>query len=81
MKDTPIREHQDLQFRLEIFNLFSSTPTGQHFFNSGLYQSPPNCTPGPSGNCEFGSLVPLNGAGALNFWNPRILQMALVYLF
>jgi Carboxypeptidase regulatory-like domain/TonB dependent receptor-like, beta-barrel len=81
VKDTPITEHQDLQFRLEIFNLFSSTHTGQHFFNSGVYQSPANCTPGPSGNCAFGSLVPLNGAGALNFWNPRILQMALVYSF
>jgi len=81
VKDTRIREQQDLQFRLEIFNVFSSTHTGQHFFNNVVSSSPANCTPGPSGNCSFGSLVPLNGAGALNFWNPRVLQMALVYSF
>ncbi len=81
VKDTPITERQNLQFRLEIFNVFSSTHTGQHFFNNVLSSSPANCIPGPSGTCSFGSLVPLNGAGALNFWNPRVLQMALVYSF
>ncbi|TAM82056.1 MAG: hypothetical protein EPN47_10280 [Acidobacteria bacterium] len=81
VKDTPITERQSLQLRLEVFNLFSSTHTGQHFFNGGIWQSPAKCTPGPSGNCQFGSLVPLNGAGDLNFWNPRVLQVALVYSF
>ncbi len=49
--------------------------------NNVLSNSPSGCTPGPSGNCSFGSLVPLNGAGSLNLWNPRILQMSLVYSF
>ncbi len=81
VKQFPIHEDQNLEYRLEIFNLFSSTHTGTHFFNNVVTSSPANCTPGPSGNCNFGSLVPLNGAGALNFWNPRIIQMALVYTF
>jgi hypothetical protein len=38
-------------------------------------------TPGPSGNCAFGSLVPLNGLGETNLWTPRIIQMALKFSF
>ncbi|HZT68888.1 MAG TPA: TonB-dependent receptor [Terriglobia bacterium] len=81
VKQFRIHERQNLEYRLEMYNLFSSTHTGTHFFNNVVTSSPANCTPGPSGNCSFGSLVPLNGAGALNFWNPRIIQMALVYSF
>jgi len=81
VKETPIGERQNVEFRLEIFNVFSSTHTGGIFPNNRIISSPTNCTPGPSGNCAFGSLVPLNGLGALNLWNPRVLQMALVYSF
>jgi Carboxypeptidase regulatory-like domain/TonB dependent receptor-like, beta-barrel len=81
VKQFPIRERQNLEYRLEVFNLFSSTRTGTHFFGNVVTSSPANCKPGPSGNCSFGALVPLNGAGALNWFNPRIIQMALVYSF
>jgi hypothetical protein len=81
LKEFPITERHKLQFRLEIFNALSSTHTGQHLFDNNLSDSPAICTPGPSGNCSFGSTVTLNGSGALNYWNPRILQMALVYSF
>jgi hypothetical protein len=81
LKEFPITERHKLEFRLEIFNALSSTHTGQHLFDNNLSDSPANCTPGPTGNCSFGSTVSLNGAGALNYWNPRILQMALVYSF
>lgn len=80
-KKTPITDRQNVELRLEIFNLFSSTHNGRHFFTNELTRSPANCTPGPSGNCAFGSLVPLNGAGALNFWTPRVLQVSLNYSF
>lgn len=81
VKQTPITERQRIEYRLEIYNVFSSWHSGQVFPNNTLYSSPAGCTPGPSGNCAFGSLVPLNGLGALNLWNPRIIQMALVYSF
>ncbi|MGH9724131.1 MAG: hypothetical protein ACRD41_03610, partial [Candidatus Acidiferrales bacterium] len=80
-KDFPITERHALQFRLEIYNVFSSWHSGQVFPNNRLTASPVNCTPGPSGNCAFGSLVPLNGFGDLNLWNPRIIQLALRYSF
>lgn len=81
MKQFPITERHKLEFRLEIFNALSSTHTGGHFFDNNVSDSPANCTPGPSGNCSFGSTVGLNGSGALNYWNPRVLQMALIYSF
>lgn len=81
MKNFPITERHVIQYRLDIFNVFSSRHAGPHFPNAVVQSSPAGCTPGPSGTCAFGSLVPLNGLGALNFWNPRILQMSLRYNF
>ncbi len=84
-KNFNITERQRLAYRLEIFNLGSTW----HSFYGGSYDdpssnmtsSPVGCTPGPSGTCDFGSIVPLNGLGAGNLWNPRILQMSLTYSF
>jgi hypothetical protein len=81
MKDFHVTERHTFELRLDIFNVFSSRYTVPHVPNNNLSSSPANCTPGPSGNCNFGSLVPLNGLGALNLWNPRVLQMSLRYEF
>ncbi len=81
MKDFHITERHTLEYRLDVFNVFSSRHAGPLIPDNRLTDSPANCTPGPSGNCHFGSLVPLNGLGALNLWNPRILQMSLRYSF
>jgi hypothetical protein len=87
MKNFHITERHTLQYRLDIFNAFSpyypfATPfAGPRTPDNLLSDSPVNCVPGPAGSCRFGSLVPLNGLGALNLWNPRILQMSLRYSF
>ncbi len=83
VKQWPIRESQNLTYRLEIFNVFSSWHTGQWFPTNRLTADPANCTPGLAGpgGCPVGSLVPLNGLGKTNLWTPRILQMALIYSF
>ncbi len=81
VKDTPIKERATIQYRLEIFNVFSGWHSGRLFPNNRVISSPVPCTPGPSGNCAFGSIVGFNGLGALNLFNPRILQMALKFIF
>jgi hypothetical protein len=81
MKDFRITERHSLRYRLDIFNVFSGRHAYPIFPDSRMSDSPANCTPGPSGNCKFGSLVPLNGLGDLNLWNPRVLQMSLRYAF
>ncbi len=81
IKETPIKERATIQYRLEIFNVFSTWHTGQVFPNNRVLSSPSPCTPGPRGNCNFGSLVGLNGLGELNLWNPHIIQMALKLTF
>jgi hypothetical protein len=81
MKNFRVTERHTLQYRLDIFNVFSSEHYGPHFPNDTLSSSPVPCTPGVMGTCHFGSLVSLNGLGALNLWNPRILQMSLRYTF
>lgn len=81
MKDFQITERHTIQYRLDIFNVFSSSFAFPHLPNAVVASSPVNCRPGPAGNCAFGSLVGLNGLGALNLWNPRILQMSLRYVF
>ncbi|MGH9470619.1 MAG: TonB-dependent receptor domain-containing protein [Terriglobia bacterium] len=81
MKDFHITERHMLEYRLDIFNVFSSRYAVIHLPDNRLSDSPANCTAGPAGNCNFGSLVPLNGLGALNLWNPRVLQMSLRYSF
>lgn len=81
MKDFHITERHMLEYRLDIFNVFSSRYAVIHLPDNRLSDSPTNCTPGVAGNCNFGSLVPLNGLGAMNLWNPRVLQMSLRYIF
>ncbi|MDE3178998.1 MAG: hypothetical protein KGM47_04985, partial [Acidobacteriota bacterium] len=81
MKNFPITERHTIQYRIDIFNVFSSRYAYPHLPNSVVQSSPPNCKPGPAGNCAFGSLVGLNGLGELNLWNPRVLQMSLRYVF
>jgi hypothetical protein len=77
-KDVPFKDTRfNVQYRLEIFNVFSSSKATQQFANNALSSSPVGCTSGPSGTCAFGSLVPLNGLGYLNLWNPYTMQMAL----
>ena len=80
-KSFPITERHQFDYRLEIFNFLSSWHTGAVIPDNNVTDSPANCTPGPSGTCKFGSLVPLNGLGGLNLWNPRVIQMALIYRF
>jgi hypothetical protein len=73
-----ITERHQLKYKLEIFNFGSTWHSSENLVypNNKLASSPAGCTAGPSGNCSFGSLVPLNGAGALNLWNPRKIQMS-----
>jgi hypothetical protein len=70
-----------MEYRLEIFDFLSSWHTGAVIPDNNVTDSPAGCTPGPSGTCKFGSLVPLNGLGSLNLWTPRVLQIALIYKF
>ncbi len=80
-KNFAITERQRIQARVEIFNTGSNWHSTAHFPDTNVSDSPANCTPGPSGNCSFGSLVPLNGVGRLNLWTPRTIQASLTYLF
>ncbi|MBV9304226.1 MAG: TonB-dependent receptor [Acidobacteriaceae bacterium] len=82
-KNIYITERNVLKYKLEIFNLGSTwhSNTNLLYPDNRLQDSPVGCTSGPSGNCAFSSLVPLNGAGSLNLWNPRRIQMSLVYQF
>ena len=82
-KNFDIAERLRLKYKLEVFNLTStwhSTPD-LLYPNNNLSNSPAGCTPGPSGSCSFGSLVSLNGAGSLNQFRPRIIQMSLNMVF
>lgn len=82
-KNFLITEHQNLQYRLEIFNLGSN------------WHSTPRIPDNNLGDSNFGSLAGVNptcGAGGacalsnsrwadFNLWTPRTLQMSLVYSF
>ncbi len=83
MKNFSFTERHVLQFRLDVFNAFSSEYSflAPHVPDNRVSDSPSPCVPGPSGSCHFGSLVPLNGLGATNLWNPRVIQMSLRYTF
>lgn len=74
MKNFPITERQSFQYRLDIFNVFSSWHDGQKF--------PVHTIPG---SANFGSLIPLTGPfvplGNTILWTPRVIQMALRYTF
>lgn len=75
MKNFPItKEGQNLQFRLNIYNVFSSWHNGRQF--------PVHAVPG---SLNFGSLIPLTGPeaplGDTVLWTPRVIEMALRYTF
>jgi len=80
-KNFAITERQRIQARLEVFNLGSNWHSTSRFPDATVTDSAANCTPGPAGNCAFGSLVSLNGVGSTNLWTPRTLQVSLTYLF
>ncbi len=82
-KNFKITERAQLKYKLEVFNLISTWHASTNFLypNNTIANSPTNCTPGVSGNCSFGSLVPLNGASSLNQFNPRVIQMSLNFVF
>jgi Carboxypeptidase regulatory-like domain/TonB dependent receptor/TonB-dependent Receptor Plug Domain len=82
-KNFRINERNQVKYKLEIFNSGSTWHSNENLLypNNVLASSPAGCTAGPSGNCSFGSLVPLNGAGSLNLWNPRKIEMSLLYSF
>jgi hypothetical protein len=80
-KNFVVNERSLFEYRLEIFDFLSSWHTGAVIPDNNVTDSPAGCTPGPSGTCKFGSLVPLNGLGSLNLWTPRVIQMALIYKF
>ena len=78
LKNLQIGERHNLQYRIDIFNIFSSWHSVQripvHVFSTT-----------PSAN--FGALIPRPGTsitaplGEQNLWTPRIIQMALRYTF
>ncbi len=76
IKNFPIRERQNFQYRLDIYNVFSSWHDGQKF--------PVHTVPG---SANFGSLVVTDPRsqffplGDQILWTPRIIQMALRYTF
>ncbi len=82
-KNFAITERAQLKYKFELFNLTSTwrSNTGMIYPNNTIANSPAGCTVGASGSCSFGSLVPLNGAGKLNLFNPRIIQMSLNLVF
>jgi hypothetical protein len=74
----PITERQHLQFRVEIFNVGSNWHGLNDYYGTNLI-------PGNSvGGCNFGALASIGcdqySANA-HLWNPRNLQMSLVYSF
>ncbi len=84
----PVTERQNLEYRLEIFNVFSLWHSN---INGG-----PNGGGGIQGNLQssnFGSLVGYNynvnnqllpesqQSGLRQLWNPRVIQMTLKYTF
>ncbi len=75
LKNFPIGEHQNLQYRLDVFNIFSSWHSVQRV---------PVHTVSAA---NFGALIPRTGTsitaplGERNLWTPRIIQMALRYTF
>ncbi len=75
LKNFPIRERQNLQYRLDIFNIFSSW--------HAVSRAPVHAI----SSANFGALIPLPGSsitaplGEENLWTPRIIQMALRYTF
>jgi hypothetical protein len=69
-KKFPIRgERQNLQYRLEIFNVGSNWHSVARIPDNNFTDN------------NFGFLGPNNGAGSLNLYTPRVLQMSLVYSF
>ena len=82
-KNFSIKERAQLKYKFEVFNLTSTwrASTGLIYPNNNISNSPAGCTTGASGSCSFGSLVPLNGAGKLNLFNPRVIQMSLNLVF
>jgi hypothetical protein len=74
----PITERQHLQFRVEIFNTGSNWHALNDFYGTNLI-------PGNGvGNCNFGALAGIGCdqySASDHLWNPRVLQMSLVYSF
>jgi len=68
-KQFPIKERQKVQYRLDIFNVGSNWHS--------QFRTPDN----DMSDCNYGSLAGCNGAGTLNLWTPRTIQMALIYSF
>jgi hypothetical protein len=77
-KTLPITERQHLQLRAEIFNTGSNWHALNDYYGTNLI-------PGNSvGACNFGSLASINCdqySASDHLWNPRVLQMSLVYSF
>ncbi len=75
LKNLLFRERQNLQFRLDIFNIFSSWHSIERLPVHGIAAT------------NFGALIPRPGTsitaplGEENLWTPRILQLALRYTF
>jgi hypothetical protein len=74
----PITERQHLQLRVEIFNTGSNWHSLNDFYGTNLI-------PGNNvGSCNFGSLASIGCdqySARDHLWNPRVLQMSLVYSF
>jgi hypothetical protein len=74
----PITERHHLQLRAEIFN------TGSNWHSLNDYYGT-NLIPGNSwGGCNFGSLAGIGCdpySASAHLWNPRNLQLSLVYSF
>lgn len=75
LKNLPIGERQNIQYRLDVFNFLSSWHTGTRFPDNRVSDGP-----------SFGSLIgsPTGvtyGLGQENLWTPRVIQMALTYSF
>jgi Carboxypeptidase regulatory-like domain/TonB dependent receptor-like, beta-barrel/TonB-dependent Receptor Plug Domain len=62
-------ERHNLQYRLEIFNVGSNWHSVARIPDNNLQDN------------NYGFLGPNNGAGSLNLYTPRLLQMSLVYSF
>lgn len=88
-KNFAITEHQNLQYRLELFNVGSNWHAKNDFFGSNLI---PGNNISSGGGCTFGSLAgivntsisgctPDGTTPSARLWYPRTLQMSLVYSF